>query len=93
MIAGLVSCLLVTITNLIFFSTVLWTPITYESYNPNKIKQTSQFNPYADILTGEYHLNMEVLMKTKQVAFAILCYGAVTSVIFIFIAMIRCLGK
>ena len=41
----------------------------------------------------EYEYNMEVLVKNKTVALAILGYGAVTSFLFIFIAMIRSLGN
>ena len=92
MIAGLVSCLLVTITNLILFSSVLVTPITYESYNPNK-KQTYLSNPYAEIFNGEFELTFEKYKNNEIVAFAIVGYGAVTSLIFIFVAMIRSLGK
>ena len=93
MIAGLVSCLLVTITNLILFSSVLVTPITYESYNPNKIKQTHLSNPYAEIFNGEFELTFDKYKNNEIVALAIVGYGAVTSFIFIFIAMIRSLGK
>ena len=84
MIAGLSSCLLITFANLYFFSTALLTPITRES-----TVGTRTF----DILTGEYEINMEMLVNNKVVAFAILGYGAVTSLIFIFIVMIRSLGK
>ena len=56
MIAGLVSCLLVTITNLILFSLVLVTPITYESYNPNIRGRY----PYVEILTGKFELNFDI---------------------------------
>ena len=84
MIAGLSACLLITFANLYFFSTALLTPITRES-----IGELRNF----DILTGEYEINMEILVNNRMVAFAILGYGAVTSLIFIFIAMIRTLGK
>ena len=84
MIAGLSACLLITFANLYFFSTALLTPITRES-----TVGTRTF----DILTGEYEINMEMLVNNRMVAFAILGYGAVTSLIFIFIAMIRSLGK
>ena len=84
MIAGLSACLLITFANFYFFSTALWSPITRES-----IGELRKF----DILTGEYEINMEILVNNKMVAFAILGYGAVTSLIFIFVAMIRSLGK
>ena len=84
MIAGLSACLLITFANVYFFSTALLTPITRES-----IGELRKF----DILTGEYEINMEILVNNKMVAFAILGYGAVTSFIFIFIALIKSLGK
>ena len=84
MIAGLSACLLITFANFYFFSTALLTPITRES-----IGELRTF----DILTGEYEINMEMLVNNKMVTFAILGYGAVTSLIFIFVAMIRSLGK
>ena len=84
MIAGLSACLLITFANLFFFSTALLTPITREF-----IGELRKF----DILTGEYEINMEMLVNNRMVAFAILGYGAVTSLIFIFVAMIRSLGK
>ena len=42
---------------------------------------------------GDYEINMEILINNKMVAFAILGYGAVTSFIFIFVAMMRSLGN
>ena len=90
MIAGLVSCLLITITNLILFSLVLVTPITYESYNPNKIRGRY---PYTEITTGRYELKFDKYKNNEIVALAIVGYGAVTSFIFIFVAMIRSLGN
>ena len=42
---------------------------------------------------GYYEFDMEMLVKHKTVADGILGYGAVTSFIFIFVAMIRSLGK
>ena len=84
MIAGLSACLLITFANFYFFSTALLTPITRES-----IGELRNF----DILTGEYEINMEMLVNNRMVAFVILGYGAVTSLTFIFIAMIRSLGK
>ena len=49
---------------------------------------------HAKILTtGDYVYDMEKLGNNKNVAFAILGYGAVLSCIFIFVAMMRSLGK
>ena len=84
MIAGLSACLLITSANFYFFSTALLTPIKRES--------TSGTRTF-DILTGEYEINMEILVNNKMVAFAILGYGALTSFIFIFVAMMRSLGN
>ena len=80
MFSGLFSCLLITSVNLYLFSTVLWTPIFVN-------------NGKWDIFRGEYEMNEKKLMNNKTVAFAIIGYGAVTSVIFIFVAMIRSLGN
>ena len=90
MIAGLVSCLLVTITNLILFSLVLVTPISYESYNSNKIRGRYA---YADIFNGEFELTFDKYKNNEIISLAIVGYGAVTSFIFIFVAMIRSLGN
>ena len=80
MLAGLSACLLFTLFNLFLSSTALWKPVTID-------------NGKGDIFTGEYEYDMEMLVNNKTVAFAILGYGAVTSFIFIFIAMMRSLGK
>ena len=42
---------------------------------------------------GYYEFDMEMLVKHKTVADGILGYGVVTSFIFIFVAMMRSLGK
>ena len=88
MLAGLSACLLITFANFFFFSTALLTPITRDSQVVSRL-YTRKF----DILTGEYEINIKILVNNKSVAFAILGYGAVTSLIFIFVAMIRSLGK
>ena len=80
MLAGLSACLLITLNNLLYFYFALWTP---KSFDFGK----------GDIFAGEYEINEEKILKNKTVAFAILAYGAGTSVIFIFVAMIRNLGK
>ena len=83
---GLCACFFVTIGNLFFFSTTLWTMITYDTYDSwGRIART--------ISSGEYEYNMEILENNKIVAFAIIGFGAVSSSIFIFVAMIRSLGK
>ena len=46
-----------------------------------------------DLFMGEYEIDMEMLVKHRTVAVGILGYGAVTSFIFIFVAMMRSLGK
>ena len=97
MLAGMFACLLFTFVNLFFFSTFLLTPIIYDtperrittitSHNYNKIA-----TPARTISTGDFEYNIEMLVNNKLVAFAILGFGAVTSFIFIFLAMIRSLG-
>ena len=49
--------------------------------------------PARTIFTGDYEIDRESLIKNKTVALAILGYGALTSFIFIFVAMIRTLGN
>ena len=92
MLAGLFSCLLFTLVNIFFFSTSLWTPRTRET-EERKDNWGEIASPAKTITTGEYDINMEILVNNKTVAFAILGYGAVTSFIFIFVAMIKNLGK
>ena len=87
MLAGLFACLLITFANLFFFSTALWRPITREAIINMGI------NDGKDISTGDYEIDMEILVKHRTVAVGILGYGAVTSFIFIFVAMMRSLGK
>ena len=92
MLAGLSACLLITLNNLYLFSTTfLWTPITRET-EERKDKLGRLASPAKSIFTGDYEMNEEILANNKTVAFAILGYGAVTSFIFIFVAMIRSLG-
>ena len=80
MLSGVFASLLITFVNLYLFSTALWTPIIYD-YGKG------------DIFKGEYEIDKEKLVYNKTVAFVILGYGAVSSFIFIFVAMIRSLGK
>ena len=96
MISGLIACLLITIGNIFFFSTTLWTPITRET--KERFYHKGGFfariaTPARIISTGEYGINVDIIANNKTVAYAILGYGAVTSFIFIFIAVIRSLGK
>ena len=91
MLAGLSACLLITLNNLYLFSTTfLWTPITRET-EERKDKWGRIASPAKSILTGDYEMNVEKLINNKTVALAIVGYGAVTSFIFIFIAMMRSL--
>ena len=80
MLSGIMGCLLITFNNLFYFWTSLLKPITAD-YGQG------------DLFMGEYEIDMEMLVKNKTVAVAILGYGAVTSFIFIFVAMMRSLGK
>ena len=80
MLAGLFGCLLVTSANLFFFSTSLLMPVTVDEGK-------------GEVFKGEYEYDMEILVKHKPVVDGILGYGAVLSFIFIFVAMMRSLGK
>ena len=89
MLAGFFACFLITFANGYFFSTALLMPKTREG----EVKYTDTISRKFDIKTGEYEINMEMLVNNKTVAFAILGYGALTSFIFVFVAMMRSLGK
>ena len=97
MLYGLFACLLITCTNLFFFSSALWKPITYDTSQESNIlgqlQLESRIQYIRTITTGEYEFDKNKLLKNKTVAFAILGYGAVTSFMYIFIAMIKSLGK
>ena len=95
MFFGLSACLLITIGNLSFFSTVLWTPITRETEEKTYPQKGENFTaiPSREIRTGEYEIDWEMFLKNKTVAIAMIWYGAVTSVIFIFVTMMRSLGN
>ena len=92
MLAGLFICLLITTVNLYLFSTVLWTPITRDT-EERRDKLGNIASPAKEIFKGDYEINWEKLNNNKTVALAILGYGAVASFIFIFVAMMRSLGK
>ena len=92
MLTGFSACLLITCTNLFFFSTALWTPITLET-EERKDKLGNIASSAKIIATGDFEINMEILVTNKTVALAIIGYGAVVSFIFIFVAMMRSLGN
>lgn len=92
MVSGLSACLLVTSANIFFFSTAFWTSITRET-EERKGKWGYIITPARTISTGYYELDWETIANNKTVALVILGYGAVTSFIFIFLAMIRSLGN
>ena len=92
MLAGLFACLMITFYNLFLFSTALYSPIT--RHTEERIDRSGWIaSPAKSIFTGEYEIDLKILIKNKMVAIAILGYGAVSSFIFIFIAVIRSLGK
>ena len=95
MFLGLSACLLITIGNLFFFSTVLWTPLTRETEEKTYelLGENLTAIPSREIRTGEYEIDWEMFLKNKTVAIAMIWYGAVTSVIFIFVTMMRSLGN
>ena len=80
MIPGLFACSVFTAANSYFFSTTLWKPV-FKDFGKG------------DIFMEDYEINVEKFVKHRTVALAILGYGAVTSVIFIFIGLMRSIGK
>ena len=97
MVFGLSACLLITGGNLFFFSTALWKPITRETeerlFSRGTPKAGLVATPARTITTGYYEYDWEMLANNKIVVLAILGYGAVTSLIFIFLVMMRSLGN
>ena len=97
MVFGLSACLLITGGNLFFFSTALWKPITRETeerlFSRGTPKAGQVATPARTITTGYYEYDWEMLANNKIVVLAILGYGAVTSLIFIFLVMMRSLGN
>ena len=81
MIVGLTFCFLITIVNLAMASTVLWRAVTRQTPNEKTVR------------TGEYEYDWEMLVDNQRVAGAIIGFGAVLSVIFIFLTMMRSLGR
>ena len=65
------------------------------TFNNLYLFSTSLWTPktFNSIFTGGYEYDMEMLVNNKLVVYAILGYGAITSFIFIFVAMIRSLGN
>ena len=88
---GLFACLIITFNNLYLFSTALWTPATRET-EERKDKWGEIVSPTKTIFIGEYEITEEKLVNNKTVAIAILWYGAVTSITFIFFSTMRSLG-
>ena len=81
MIVGLTFCFLITIVNLVMASTVLWRAVIRDTPNAKTIR------------TGEYEYNWEMLVDNQRVAAGIIGFGAVLSIIFIFLTMMRSLGN
>ena len=92
MISGLSACFLITVVNFFFFSTALWKPITRETNNRADRKGYVASSKKI-ISTGDYDFDMEKLGNNKTVGFAIIGYGALLSIIFIFVAMVRAIGN
>ena len=94
MLSGPFVCLLITFGNLFFFSTAFWIPTHRRQEELRKDKWDIWIATWEKIIsTGQYEYDMETLANNNNVAFGILGYGAVTSFIFIFIAMMRSLGN
>ena len=89
---GLCACFFVTIGNLFFFSTTLWTMITYDT-EERRNSWGWIASPARTISSGEYEFNMEILENNKTEAFCILGFGAISSSILIFVAIMRSLGE
>ena len=80
MLGGLFACGLVTTVNVYFFDTSIWKAITVD-YGKG------------ELFMGEYAYDKKAFVRNKSYCLAIIGYGAVTSFIFIFVAMMRSLGK
>ena len=92
MISGLSACLLITFANLFLFSTALWTP-TYRETEQRLDKRNYIATTHWSISTGDSEFDMEKLGSNKMVAIAIIGYGGLLSIIFIFFAMLRAIGN
>ena len=96
MISGLFVCLLITFGNLFFFSPVLLKHMTRETEKRNYtdlLYGTGYKEDAKTIRTGDFEFDMEILVNNKAVVFAFFGYAAVTSFIFIFLGMMKSLGK
>ena len=94
MIFGLTFCLLITMVNLASASTVLLRPVTRDGNVETWSKRVSAIKiPARTIRTGDYEYDWEMLVDNQIVAAAILGFGFVLSVIFIFLTMIRSIGN
>ena len=92
LIFGLTFCLLITMVNLASASTVLLRPVTRDTPEKwNKWNSAIKI-PARTIRTGDYEYDWEMLVDNQIVAAAILGFGFVLSVIFIFLTMMRSLG-
>ena len=96
LIFGLTFCLLITMVNLASASTVLLRPVTRDTLeNRTRSKLYGGYfikDPARTIRTGDYEYDWEMLVDNQIVAAAILGFGFVLSVIFIFLTMMRSLG-
>ena len=93
LIFGLTFCLLITMVNLASASTVLLRPVTRDTPETMSKRVNAIKIPARTIRTGDYEYNWEMLVDNQIVAAAILGFGFVFSVIFIFLAMMRSLGN
>ena len=95
MVVGLTFCFLITIVNLAMASTVLWRAVTRDTPERTYERGSRKWigTPARTILTGEYEYDWEMLVDNQRVAAAIIGFGAVLSIIFIFLTMMRSLGN
>ena len=93
LIFGLTFCLLITMVNLASASTVLLRPVTQDTPETMSKRVDAIKIPARTIRTGDYEYDWEMLVDNQIVAAAILGFGFVLSVIFIFLTMIRSIGN
>ena len=93
LIVGLTFCLLITMVNLASASTVLLRAVTRDTPQKTNKWDDAIKIPARTIRTGDYDYDWEMLVDNQIVAAAIIGFGAVLSVIFIFLTMMRSLGK
>ena len=92
LIFGLTFCLLITMVNLASASTVLLRPVTRDTPETMSKRVDAIKIPARTIRTGDYDYDWEMLFDNQIIAAAIIGFGAVLSVIFIFMTMMRSLG-